>query len=163
MRDHLAYAKALLRHKKYVYLACRAIGLSALAGVLHDASKLLPTEWLPYVKAFYGPSGESHYVESDAFNYAWNHHQKSNRHHWQYWVLTQDDGPPIALPMPERYVREMVADWAGASLAYAGTVPLDAWYEQHRQIMNLHPKTQALIVQCLKQIMPWYLAMQVTK
>ena len=154
MRDHLAYLRYVLRHKWFVWLAGRAVGLSSWRGLVHDWSKLLPSEWTPYVHHFYTPEGgRNHWLRDDlddTFNRAWNYHQKRQPHHWQYWVLRFDDGQMLALPMPEVYVRELVADWAGAGRAITGRARETwEWYERNRHRMLLHPDTSALIERLL--------------
>ncbi len=83
----------------------------------------------------------------EAFDAAWNHHQKSNKHHWQFYLLTQDDDPDLVLPMPDRYRREMLADWRGASRAYTSSDNTREWYLKRRDkmIKRLHPETRAWI------------------
>ena len=49
----------------------------------------------------------------DRFDAAWLHHQHNNPHHWQHWLLREDDGGTKALEMDHLYVVEMVCDhWA---------------------------------------------------
>lgn len=271
MRMYLKTLWKLLVHKWFVFLECCRLGIPLL-GLLHDWTKFLPSEFVPYARWFYGrqievdarlyPSnprkgdvvwynylaggpgvggpGVTLYVRkrdgdilycspmSDlaSFDRAWNHHQKANRHHWQYWVLVyddnicdgnllealaeqahrswsgwmhylfdrcspQDDGTTVipapsvsrwvrqmntpyaklpenektsdrheaieyrtifqkhrklhCLPMPDRYRKEMLADWIGAGRAYDGAKPVLEWYLEHRDDMLLHPKTKAWI------------------
>lgn len=110
MRQHWQYLKYVIRHKWFVFLACLQYGL-IWRGIKHDWTKFLPSEWGPYVQYFYGPKvahptkkklkdGEFvpvMEVPSDvqiAFDHAWNHHQKRNSHHWQYWLLHPDNPRP---------------------------------------------------------------------
>jgi hypothetical protein len=139
--------------------------------VLHDWSKFTPSEWLGYANHFYAkPSikqkiatlmsqavvtrealDEVHSLNAlldqwkEDFLQAWNSHQKHNKHHWQYWVLREDSGKTIALKMPERFVREMVADWAGASIAIRGFDDTLNWYEKNRTIMVLHDESREMV------------------
>ena len=55
----------------------------------HDKSKTKPDEYGAYDKYFYGKN-RSYQVVQD-FNYAWLRHIHRNPHHWQYWVLINDD------------------------------------------------------------------------
>lgn len=110
--------------------------------LVHDLSKFKPSEWFPYAHTFYNSDGSSRYEPTDDFNYAWLHHQKYNRHHWQYWMLQMDGGLEVCMKMPDKYVREMVADWAGAGKAITGKFEVDIWYEKNKDNMKLHPKTQ---------------------
>lgn len=74
----------------------------------HDMSKLSEEEFSPYAEYFY-LDGED--KNSDAFDYAWLHHIHNNPHHWQYWVLINDEDGTKALEMPKEYVIEMILDW----------------------------------------------------
>lgn len=62
-----------------------------------------------------------------------------------------------ALPMPEKYVREMVADWMGAARAYDGAWPgsLDtwAWWQNNRDHLVLHDDTWVLLADA---IIDWF-------
>lgn len=82
------------------------------------------------------------------FDVAWLHHQKSNPHHWQYWILIRDTGAEVILPMPEVYIREMVADWRGAGRAVEKPDTL-AWYAANKDKMRLHPDTRKRVEQLL--------------
>jgi hypothetical protein len=50
----------------------------------------------------------------------------------------------LVLPMPERYVREMVADWYGAGMAQ-GKPDIRHWHETTLWRKKLHPDTLALV------------------
>lgn len=81
------------------------------------------------------------------FDRAWLHHQKWNKHHWQYWVMPEDtpsnpSGNPKVLEMPEKYVREMIADWMGAGRAITGKWGINEWYSKNKNNIKLHPKTR---------------------
>jgi len=144
---HAKYLRYVIVHKWFVMLACFEMGLY-WRGIVHDASKFLPSEWFPYVAFFYGPDGIQRgggpTVEvKAAFNYAWLLHQHRNDHHWQFWVLREDDGDTRAIQMPGRPRLEMLADWKGASRAITGDgswAAVRAWWE--RQDQRLHPWTE---------------------
>jgi hypothetical protein len=136
---HWKYLKAVLRHKKFVLLAgWGKVPLWRL--LIHDWSKFTPAEWPQYARSFYGPQPRTQ-ATRDAFDRAWLHHQHLNLHHWQAWVLREDDGVTKVLPMPGVYRAEMVADWRGANRAY-GDTPLVDWYGKTRAARLLHPETQ---------------------
>lgn len=105
IKAHLAYLRYVLRHKLYVFQECLKYGL-LWQGITHDWSKFLPSEWVAYAKYFYGTFRYEKiadigglyrsFGDSDAdakeywearFNEAWNHHQKRQPHHWQYWLI----------------------------------------------------------------------------
>jgi len=150
MRAHLAYLSYVLRHKWYVLLACRQTGCSLWRGLIHDLSKFLPSEWGPYARTFYALVGsKKQYSESDEFRVAWLHHQHRNTHHWNYWVqIDAPMGAGRAVRMPDRYVREMVADWIGAGLAQ-GKPDVLGWYLANEHKMLLHSDTRASVERLL--------------
>lgn len=198
MRRHWKYLSYVLRHKWFVLLAGWRMRVPLHLLLLHDISKFLPVEWFPYARTFYSSSGESQYEPSDSFDLAWLHHQKANKHHWQYWLLSTDqprnefnmqshDGgmthsyivrrglanqnivaivydasieewhnpaeelvkeleavlinTPVALPMPHRYRKEMLADWIGAGRAL-GKPNTWEWYNSNKRNIQLHPETR---------------------
>lgn len=145
MKDHLSYLRYVIRHKWHVFKACARLGVPFRLAVTHDLSKFSPAEWGPYVHTFYNKDGSGRYDETPEFNQAWNHHQKANKHHWQYWILTMDRGEEIVLRMPLVYVREMVADWSGAGMAITGDPNPLPWYTKNRDKMKLHPGTRDLV------------------
>lgn len=139
----IPYLISLLRHKWFVFLEACKLGVPCL-GLIHDLSKFTPREFFAYARYFYGPQDDfTKFFSKRAFSVAWNHHQKRNKHHWQYWLLTNDSDEPqtVALPMPYRYVLEMVADWRGAGRAY-GNPDTIRWYESHRDNQIMHPDTR---------------------
>lgn len=162
-KAHLKYLWYVLRHKWFVFLWCCRLGIP-LAGLTHDLSKFRPSEWFPYVDYFYGGEWPSrhhphvNYVYGNRytrdwvrgrFNAAWNHHQKRNPHHWQYWVLLEDSGNIIMLNMPMRYRKEMLADWRGASTAITGKDNTKRWYAENKEKMAIHPEVRLWIEQQL--------------
>ncbi len=150
MKRHLAYLKYLIRHKWFVFLACHKCGVSLWRSVIHDWHKFLPSEWFPYVYTFYNSDGtKAKYAESMPFAQAWNYHQKRAKHHWQYWLLTWDRGTTDALEMPEKYFREMVADWWGVGRAITGDWDAYTWYSKNAHIIRLHPQTRHHVEQLL--------------
>lgn len=121
-------------------------------GILsHDMSKYDPEEYDAYDKYFYG---EQTAEVKDAFNRAWLHHIHNNPHHWQHWVLIEDDGgkKPIALMMPYEYVVEMICDWWSFSFKKDDLHEIFDWYEQHKNQMILHENTRELVEEILEDI-----------
>lgn len=146
MIKHLQYAKYIIRHKWYVLIECWKMGFLWL-GIIHDWSKLLPSEWFPYTNFFYGqPCDETGYYKPTdtgniAFDYAWLLHQKRNKHHWQWWILPEDEGGTKVFPMPRKYREEMLADWRGANRACNGD-GVGLWYTKNKNKMTLHSETR---------------------
>lgn len=163
LNSHWQYAKYVARHKLYVYQAGRKLGVGRFQLILHDWHKMTPAEWFPYVEMFYGGPhgngwgwargmyGQPDYAEAQArFDEAWLRHQNRGKHHWQWWVLVEDGGDTKCLPMPDKYRREMVADWKGAGRAITGRDETAEWYEKNKGKMQLHPSTRAWVERALK-------------
>ena len=153
MKRHIAYLKHILRHKWFVLVASIRIGAPLWRALVHDLSKFRPREWFAYAEAFYSPEGVGWYNPTNAFNVAWNHHQKSNLHHWQYWMLKEDDPSKIILlPMPKKYVLEMIADWMGAGRAIHGEWDPSDWYNEHYHSIQFNKKTRDMVDVMLSRI-----------
>jgi len=152
-RAHLAYAGGLIKHKLWVALGCRMTGASAWSALVHDWTKFLPSEWVPYVAHFRNDDGSKKRgaEESEGFQLAWLHHRRRNKHHWQYWVSVEDNGSIFPMDMPEKYVREMVADWVGAGMSYAGNPDPREWYHANEYRMMMSKKTRALVKRILSE------------
>jgi hypothetical protein len=101
----------ILDHKLNVLIECWKEGLY-VQGITHDCSKFSPKEFFPYAKKFFS-DGELSIVDEMKWNYAWLLHQHKNKHHWEYWVVNPNTKQ--ALPMPRKYLIEMVCDWRSFS------------------------------------------------
>ena len=164
MVKHLKYLSYVMRHKWFVFVECCKLGIP-FVGIVHDISKLRPSEWFPYTETFYGVKIKNCYdcirvlgnqcgvngsgidlgrcapeckdFATSAYSLAWLKHQHRNPHHWQHWILTQDEDEPIILEMPIRHRKEMLADWRGAGRAQGFGDNTKAWYEDHKHDMVL--------------------------
>jgi hypothetical protein len=165
--SHFKYLWYLLRHKWYVFVAGLHTDVPIWRLFIHDWSKFLPSEWIPYVQYFYqnhdGEFGDAQcrfgcaelapygFFAEDRFNVAWNLHQKRQPHHWQFWVLLQDCGESLPLPIPDHFIREMVADWAGAGRAITGKWEVCSWYAKHKNEMRLRTEVRDRIEELLSE------------
>ena len=132
-------------------------------GIVHDMSKFMPSEFIPYAKHFYGNKGSinkgrdasGYYRAGDtgnsAFDFAWLLHQKRNKHHWQWWALPMDSGKIKFIPMPIVYIKEMIADWQGAGMAISGRKHWQPWYRANKQNIYVHPETRVRIEYYLRE------------
>lgn len=116
---------------------------------LHDESKCSRQELEPYAEYFYGERTEQ--VKKN-FNYAWLRHIHLNKHHWQHWVLINDDDGTVALEMPYEYVVEMICDWWSFSHKTGNLKGIFDWYESHKEKMILHENTRKLVEEILQKI-----------
>ena len=120
----------------------------------HDASKYDKAEYDAYDKYFYGANKTYAVVES--FNYAWLHHIHNNPHHWQYWVLLEDD-PEEGLPyktlmIPLPYIFEMIADWWTFSWKNNNLFEIFNWYAEHRDKQYINPESRKILERILEKI-----------
>ena len=121
---YLKYLKYVLRHKWFVLIACLKQGLY-WQGLMHDISKFRPSEFFPYANHFYGGTNElkykkvaqtkGGYLKSEdsgdfSYDYAWLLHIHRNPHHWQHWILIQDEDDNKILEMPIKHLKEMICD-----------------------------------------------------
>lgn len=118
----------------------------------HDQSKTTPEEYKAYDDYFYG--GNRSFAVVQAFQMAWLHHIHNNPHHWQHWVLINDEPSEgkIVIPMPHEHVIEMICDWWSFSWATGNLKEIFTWYEDHRIYIKLHPDTRTKVETILEQM-----------
>lgn len=121
-------------------------------GFAHDASKTEPDEYGPYDAYFYGGNRSSQVV--DDFNMAWLKHIHRNPHHWQYFVLVNDepDEGEIVLDMPMNYLLEMICDWWAFSWAKENMYEVFDWYNEHKNHIKLSKNTRKTVEDILDKI-----------
>jgi len=150
MNKYIKYLKYLLRHKYFVMLECFKVGLY-WQGIIHDMSKFLLSEFIPYANFFNGDikkgrNGTGYYKPTDtgdkAFDFAWLLHQKRNKHHWQWWIIPEDGGGVKIFDMPEKYLKEMLCDWKGAGKAQNSKSTVREWYDMNKSKMQLSQNTK---------------------
>lgn len=108
----------------------------------HDMSKYSIEEWEPYRKNF-NPVNEQEKENNLAnFEKAWDHHKKTNMHHWNWWAETKKEDK-----MPLNNVIEMCCDWIAMSKKFGG----DAynWYKKQTDI-KLGSKQKEIVESLLK-------------
>lgn len=158
---HLHYLSYVLRHKWFVFIECCWLGMP-WRGFIHDWSKFLPCEWFAYADHFYGRKkgrqrdATGYYKPTDtgdpAFDLAWLHHANWNAHHWQWWTqldISLERRAYLCKPMPEWAIREMVADWRGASRAQGHGGLVTEWYLKNEHNMFLAPNTRLRVHELL--------------
>lgn len=118
----------------------------------HDASKYDREEYVAYDAYFYG--GNRSYEVVQNFRFAWLRHMHKNPHHWQYWILLNDDPEEgeIILDMPYNYILEMVCDWWTFSWKSGGLEEIFSWYDKHKDYMKLSPATRKTVEDILSKI-----------
>lgn len=147
MSPTLKYFFLTIKHKFFVFLAGCKIGVPITRLFLHDISKFFPSELPHYGRQFFGSANDPL-----GFIRCWIHHQNTNDHHWEYWIPRTGHNrcyPPhkdnMPTPMPSDAVKEMVADWIGASRVYEGKWPSKNnwnWLNKNLYKVNLHHETR---------------------
>jgi len=120
MNKFFGHLSTVNHHRHLVRSACFKMGLY-WQGLTHDLSKYSPAEFLPSIKYFDGTHSPNQ-DERRAIGYssAWLHHKGRNKHHFEYWndYTGQRRGMIGPVPMPMKYIAEMVADRYAACKTY---------------------------------------------
>ena len=139
--------RTITHHKLLVMQGCFRVGLYK-QGLLHDLSKYSPTEFLAGAR-FYQGNRSPNAAERDEKGYseAWMHHKGRNRHHYEYWTdMNRQTKRYESVPMPRKYLVEMVIDRRAACMTYQGKAYTDAsalnYYLGSRERYLMHPQTQ---------------------
>ena len=116
----------ITKHKILVMQGCFKVGLY-WQGLTHDLSKYTPTEFWTGARYFQGTrSPNAAEREDKGYSEAWMHHKGRNRHHYEYWQdVNLNSGVYEPVPMPRKYLVEMVMDRRAASMIYKGKAYTD--------------------------------------
>ena len=139
--------KTITRHKLVVMGGCFRVGLYK-QGLLHDLSKYSPEEFRIGAKLYQGNrSPNSRERELKGYSEAWIHHKGRNKHHWEYWTdLSRETLRYESVPMPRKYLVEMVMDRRAACMIYEGEKYTDAsalnYYLRSLERNLMNPTTQ---------------------
>ena len=127
---------------------------TAMMSFNHDESKYSTEEYDAYDQYFYGQNKS--YAVVQAFDYAWLHHIHQNPHHWQYWVLLEDDPeeglPYKTLPIPLPYIFEMIADWWSFSWKKGNLFEIFNWYAEHLEKQYINLNSRMILERILEKI-----------
>jgi hypothetical protein len=115
----------------------------------HDDSKTIPDEYEAYDNYFYGKQTKA---VKDQYKKMWLEHIHRNPHHWQYWVLHNDDGSTECLDMEYPYIIEMICDWWSFSWANDNVFELFEWYELNKKNMKFSKKTRKTVEDILEKL-----------
>ena len=148
-KKFFGHLKTILTHKYWVFHYASRLGYT-WQGLVHDMSKLSPTEFFEGVKYWTGKRSPILVAkEETGISYAWLHHRGRNKHHYEYWIDKLDNGG-VPHKMPFKYVVEMVCDWFAACRAYEGNKDdifqkeYDWWLEKAKTA-KIHNETKKLI------------------
>lgn len=150
------HLKTVHRHRAMVRKLCFKCGLY-WQGMTHDLSKYSPVEFWNGVK-YYTGTASPHIGERKEKGHsdAWVHHHNRNKHHGEYWWDINQDGKSCPIPMPTKYLKEMICDRVAASMIYLGdkyhnAAPLE-YYRSHKDENQFDAHTSALLEYYLKKI-----------
>ena len=151
----IKYLLLTVKHKWFVLRAGLKIGAPIWRLLTHDLSKFRLSELPHYGRQFFGSANRPY-----DFIRCWIRHQNRNDHHWEYWIPrtghnrcdpAYPDNKPV--PMCDGAVKEMIADWMGASRTYEGKWPDSnwPWLKGNFHKIIIHPRTKIKIVSLLKR------------
>ena len=141
------HLKTITYHKWLVLQGCFKVGL-VWQGLCHDLSKYSPTEFWTGARYFQGTrSPNAAEREDKGYSEAWMHHKGRNRHHYEYWQdVNLASGVYEPVPMPRKYLVEMVMDRRAASMVYKGKDYNDgsayAYFICSHEREWMHPQTR---------------------
>jgi hypothetical protein len=137
----------ITHHRFLVRKGCFAVGLY-WQGLTHDLSKYSPVEFNVGAKYFQGDhSPNSAERLEKGYSASWMHHKGRNKHHWEYWTdLSLETMTYASVPMPRKYLVEMVMDRIAACKVYQGEKYTDAsallYLQKGVDRIRMHPRTQ---------------------
>ena len=149
--------KTITKHRFLVMLGCFRVGLYG-QGLTHDLSKYSPTEFWNGARYYQGVrSPNAAEREDKGISEAWIHHKGRNPHHYEYWTdmnLKTRCYEPV--PMPRKYLAEMVMDRRAACMTYQGKNYTDgsplAYFEKSRERELMHPDTKRQLAYILTML-----------
>ncbi|MCM1090746.1 MAG: DUF5662 family protein [Butyrivibrio sp.] len=151
--------KTITYHKYLVAKGCFRVGLYR-QGILHDMSKYGLSEFMVGVRYYQGDRSPND-AEREELGYssAWLHHKGRNKHHFEYWLDYSKNAAPgelVPVPMPDRYIAEMIMDRIAACKVYKGKDYTDAApYEYFLKGKNrhmMHEYTRDVLERMLKML-----------
>ena len=117
----------------------------------HDQSKYTKEEYDAYAAYFYGNRS---YETVQNFKVAWLQHIHKNPHHWQHWILINDEhneGVEL-LEIPFNYIIEMICDWWSFSWRSENLYEIFDWYAKHRDTMQINDSSRRMIEDILNKM-----------
>ena len=113
--------KTITTHRWLVRKGCFRMGLY-WQGLTHDLSKYSRVEFWTGARYYQGTrSPNAAEREDKGYSESWMHHKGRNRHHYEYWTdMDPKTKVYVSMPMPRRYLAEMVADRIAACKVYEG-------------------------------------------
>ncbi|MGN0321626.1 MAG: DUF5662 family protein [Oliverpabstia sp.] len=151
--------KTITSHKLLVMKYCFRIGLYR-QGLLHDMSKYAPTEFLKGARYYQGTRSPNNAErEATGLSVSWLHHKGRNKHHFEYWVDYGIGAEHVlaGMPMPRKYIAEMIMDRISASRIYhpdnyTDASPLEYYEKGKDRLWFIHEDTKAQLEYLLRML-----------
>lgn len=151
--------KTITTHKLLVMKYCFRIGLYR-QGLCHDLSKYSWTEFRVGIRYYQGNRSPNNAEREDTgLSTSWLHHKGRNKHHFEYWIDygIQSDRVIEGVPMPRRYIAEMIMDRISASRVYSPDThtdrsPLEYYQRGKERLWFIHPDTREQMEYLLRMI-----------
>ena len=154
VRSHF---RTITHHRHLVFKHCRRCGLF-WQGLFHDLSKYSPAEFLIGARYYQGDKSPNDAERrATGASLAWMHHKGRNKHHYEYWIdyqLGEKTASYTPVPMPNRYIIEMLCDRVAACETYHRDDfytrrPLE-YFESRPAESLMHPETMEKLTALLK-------------
>ena len=149
--------KTITHHRWLVCCGCFRVGLY-WQGLTHDLSKYMPTEFRMGARYYQGTrSPNAAEREDKGYSEAWMHHKGRNRHHYEYWTdMSRQTLTYEPVPMPRRYLVEMVMDRRAACMVYQGKNYKDdsalIYFLRSRERNLMHEQTRSQLHYILEML-----------
>ena len=99
----------------------------------------LTCEYDAYANYFYGEASDEN---KELFDLAWLSHIHHNPHHWQHWMLQNDEDGLKILDMPYVFIVEMFCDHWSFSWRSGNLMEIEEWYLNHKDGILLSDSTR---------------------
>nr|WP_034909492.1 DUF5662 family protein [[Eubacterium] cellulosolvens] len=145
----LQHFRTITKHKLIVMKYCFRMGL-IWQGLAHDLSKYSPTEFRQGARYWQGNRSPNNAErEATGLSLSWLHHKGRNKHHFEYWTDYDIQSKTVikGVPMPRKYVAEMIADRISASRVYLGdkytdSAPLEYYNKGKEKLWFVHDQVK---------------------
>ena len=157
IQKFFGHLSTVTRHRHLVIAHCARAGI-LWQGLRHDLSKYGKTEFWQGVRFFDGTHSPTEDERRTlGYSLAWMHHKGRNRHHWEYWTdYSVAEKRYVPMPMPRRFMAEMLCDRIAASKIYNGAAYTDAapldYLMRGKMHDAMHPETRQTLERFLTQL-----------
>lgn len=140
----------ITKHRHLVIKYCFKLGIG-WQGLFHDLSKYSPTEFINGAKYYQGvrsPNDKEREVRG--YSLAWMHHKGRNKHHFEYWIDVNNNSHQYEpVPIPIKYLKEMLCDRISASIVYKGKNYNDGcaydYFITHIDSIGMHKESRKIM------------------